>query len=379
MSRALIIGGGIGGLCTAIALRQAGIDVTIFEKVSAMHGVGAGLTLWANAVRALQKLGLSDMLQAIGSPCTRATIYSWQGEILSETPVDQMLKKFKVASIGVHRADLQASLLNTLGEGVVQLDSQCTGFTQNETGVCAHFADGKEVRGDVLIGADGIHSVIRAQLFGQAKPRYAGYTAWRGVTSFHFERQGEVFETWGRGQRFGCVPLSQGRVYWFAVRNAPPGQGDGPTGRKSEVFDLFRGWHEPIEALIKATDESAILHNDIYDRKPLQHWSEGRITLLGDAAHAMTPNMGQGACQAIEDAVVLAACLRNASDIAAALRTYEQERIKRTTAIVKQSQTLGRMAQWENPLACSIRDALMKSTPSSVLLKQLEWAVGYEA
>ncbi len=138
-------------------------------------------------------------------------------------------------------------------------------------------------------------------------------------------------------------------------------------------------WHEPIEALIKTTEESAILHNDIYDQKPLHHWGEGRITLLGDAAHPMTPNIGQGACQAIEDAIVLAACLRKASDMEAALRAYEEERIKRTAAIVKRSWTIGRVAQWENLLACRIRNAILKRTPSDVLLKQLGWVVEYEA
>jgi 2-polyprenyl-6-methoxyphenol hydroxylase-like FAD-dependent oxidoreductase len=379
MSRALIIGGGIGGLCAAIALRQAGIDVTVFERVTQMHEVGAGLTLWTNAVRALQKLGLADALQAIGTSCTRATIYSWQGKILSETPVDELLRKFPVASLGVHRADLQAVLLSALGKDVVQLGAQCTGFTQNETGVCASFSDGKEAWGDILIGADGIHSVIRSQLFAQAKPRYAGYTAWRGVTSFQVERTGEAFETWGSGKRFGFVPLNQGRVYWFATCNTPQGSADATTGRKGELLDLFRGWHEPIEALIEATEESAILHNDIYDQKPLHRWGEGRITLLGDAAHPMTPNMGQGACQAIEDAVVLAACLHNTSDREVALRAYEEERMKRTATIVKRSRAIGQVAQWENPLACSIRNALLSRTPSSALLKQLEWVVAYEA
>lgn len=379
MSRALIIGGGIGGLCAAIALRQAGIDATVYEKVTKMHEVGAGLTLWANAVRALQKLGLTGALEAIGTPYTRATIYSWDGEILSETPVDALLKKFKVASIGVHRADLQAILLSILGDGVVQLGAQCTGFTQQKTGVCAYFADGKEAWGDVLIGADGIHSVIRSQLFGLAEPRYAGYTAWRAVTPFQVAQIGHAFETWGNGKRFGFVPLNQGRVYWFATRNMPQGRGDGTMGRKREVLDLFRGWHEPIEALIQATEESSILHNDIYDQKPLHHCGEGRITLLGDAAHPMTPNMGQGACQAIEDAFVLAACLRNARNMEAALLAYEKERIKRTAAIVRRSRTIGWVAQWENPLACSIRNEILKRTPSDAMLKQLEWVLEYQA
>jgi 2-polyprenyl-6-methoxyphenol hydroxylase-like FAD-dependent oxidoreductase len=158
-----------------------------------------------------------------------------------------------------------------------------------------------------------------------------------------------VFETWGSGRRFGFVPLNQGRVYWFATRNTPLGRGDGTKGRKREVLDLFQGWHLPIEALIQATEEPAILHNDIFDQKSLHHWGEGRVTLLGDAAHPMTPNMGQGACQAIEDALVWAACLQNATNMEVALRAYEKKRIKRTAAIVRRSRTIGRVAQWENP------------------------------
>jgi 2-polyprenyl-6-methoxyphenol hydroxylase-like FAD-dependent oxidoreductase len=199
------------------------------------------------------------------------------------------------------------------------------------------------------------------------------------VTPFQVEQRGHAFETWGNGKRFGFVPLDQGRVYWFATRNTSQGRGDGTMGRKREVLELFRGWHEPIEALIQATEESAILHNDIYDQKPLHHWGDGRITLLGDAAHPMTPNMGQGACQAIEDALVLAACQCNARNMEAALRAYEKERIKRTAAIVRRSRTIGQVAQWESPLACIIRNAILKRAPSDALFKQLEWVLAYQA
>src|SRR5712692_2520689 len=207
-SRVLVIGGGIGGLSVAIALQQAGIDVSVFESASTMREVGAGLTLWTNAVRALQKLGLTEALCAVGTPSTQATIRSWQGEILSETPVRELTNKFGVASlVGVHRADVQAMLLDALGKEVVHLGARCVGCAQDETGVRASFADGQEVRGDILVGADGLHSIIRASLFDQEKPRYAGYTAWRGVTLF--ERKDALFESWGRGRRFGFVPLTQ--------------------------------------------------------------------------------------------------------------------------------------------------------------------------
>jgi 2-polyprenyl-6-methoxyphenol hydroxylase-like FAD-dependent oxidoreductase len=172
-------------------------------------------------------------------------------EILSETPVTELTKRFGVASlVGVHRADVQAMLLGTLGKEVVHPGARCVGCAQDEAGVRAYFADGQEVRGDILIGADGLHSVIRASLFDQEKPRYAGYTAWRGVTLF--ERKEKVFESWGSGRRFGFVPLTQGRVYWFATTNAPEGGADGVMGRKHALFNLFRGWHEPVEAVIEA-------------------------------------------------------------------------------------------------------------------------------
>jgi 2-polyprenyl-6-methoxyphenol hydroxylase-like FAD-dependent oxidoreductase len=309
--RVLIAGGGIGGLVAAIALQREGIAVRVFERVQELVEVGAGLTLWANALRAIHKIGLTDMLETVGKPLTRSCILSWQGEILAETPVAALTKRFGTPLVAVYRADLQAALLSALGEGVVQTGATCTGCQQDNMEVRAHLADGQEVAGDFLLGADGLHSTIRAQLFGATLPRYAGYTAWRGVAQITPRQWGEqrATETWGKGRRFGLVPLSQGRMSWFATLNTPEGMGDKERGRKQELLELFRTCHDPVPAVIKATDETAILRNDIYDRPALHHWSRGRVTLLGDAAHPMTPNMGQGACQAIEDAVALAMCL----------------------------------------------------------------------
>lgn len=314
------------------------------------------------------------MLETVGKPLTRSSILSWQGEILAETPVEALTKRFGTPLVAVHRADLQAALLSALGEGVVQTGVTCTGFQQDDMEVRAHLADGQEVAGDLLLGADGIHSTLRAQLFGATPPRYAGYTAWRGVAQIAPRQWGEQMatETWGKGRRFGLVPLSQGRMYWFATLNTPEGMRDKEGGRKQELLDLFQTCHDPVPAVIEATDEATILRNDIYDRPPLHHWSQGRVTLLGDAAHSMTPNMGQGACQAIEDAAALATCLTTHHTVASALQVYEKQRLKRANSVVQQSARIGQVAQWESSVAVKMRNTVFKMLPSPLLFKQLE-------
>jgi 2-polyprenyl-6-methoxyphenol hydroxylase-like FAD-dependent oxidoreductase len=376
--KVLIIGGGIGGLAAAIALRKVGIAATVYESSNALREIGAGLTLWKNAVRAIEKLGLSNELAAIGMPMTEGGVRSWRGDVLSETFVDRHDPSVVQATV-VRRSELLAMLSAALDEGVVQLQAKCVGFKQDDVGVWAQFADGSEIFGDALIGADGIHSVVRSQLFGKEKPRYSGYTGWRGVAHLEHEHiPAATTESWGRGRRFGLAPIRQGQVIWYATLNIAEGTADDPIGRKKRLLALFGDWHEPIKAVIEATDESAILHNDIYDRKPVQHWSRGRVTLLGDAAHPMTPNLGQGACQAIEDAVTLAQCLKQHSCVVAALQTYQKRRVSRTNSIVRQSWRIGQIGQLQNPAICSLRDFMMKSLPTRMQLKQFERIVGYE-
>jgi 2-polyprenyl-6-methoxyphenol hydroxylase-like FAD-dependent oxidoreductase len=227
----------------------------------------------------------------------------------------------------------------------------------------------------VLIGADGLHSRVRAGLFGDTPPTYSGYTCWRAVVRFDHTLLWPG-ESWGRGARFGQVGMSGGQVYWFATKDAPAG-GRGAAGEKAELQRVFRGWHEPVEQLIAATDESVILRHDIYDRPVLGRWGNGRVTLLGDAAHAMTPNLGQGACQAIEDAVVLARELAARRDLPGALRSYETRRIGRANSIVTASRRLGAIGQWSHPLAVPVRNWLMAHVASRLQARQIEQVVGY--
>lgn len=255
----------------------------------------------------------------------------------------------------------------------------CTGFEQKDHGqIAACFADGSAAQGDFLIGADGIHSVIRRLMFPQVRLRYSGYIAWRGVVDFAGSSAPDrTSETWGRGARFGIVPIGQGRVYWFATANMPEDHRAAPGRHKPDLLQRFRGWHAPIEALIQATPDDAILYNQISDFPPLAHWSQRQVTILGDAAHPTTPNLGQGACQAIESSVVLTRCLAEEQDLSTALQRYERERMPRTAWITNTSWQVGSVAQLEHPALIAIRDFVMRSMPASITRAQIMKAAGY--
>lgn len=381
--RVLIVGAGIGGLSAAIALQRRGIEAVLFERTTELKEIGAGIAIAANAMKALDSLGLADAVRQIGTEPQFYEIRSWRGEVLSRVSVSEQREKLGATSVAAHRADLQAALVQGLAEagGKVHLGTECVGFEQTEGYVWASFASGREERGDLLVGADGLNSTVRERLLGDGPPRYAGYSAWRAVVTPQRELvpHGAV-ESWGRGTRFLFAPIGRARVYWAAAKNAPQGADRRPAGSwKDSLLGTFPGWHEPIEELIEVTDERAILHTDIYDREPLgERWGEGRISLLGDAAHPMTPDLGQGACQAIEDAVVLAKCLSEESEPGSALRRYEAHRTRRVAVIVQRSRRLGRVAQLKNPLLCKLRDVLLKKTPDRVLLRQAEEIVAYE-
>jgi 2-polyprenyl-6-methoxyphenol hydroxylase-like FAD-dependent oxidoreductase len=365
----IVIGGGIGGMALAAALRRVGISSDVHEQAPELREVGAGLGLWSNALIALQRLGAFERVSALGSRLKRVEIRKPDGRVIAVTSMVPVEKSSGLpGSICVHRADLLRELVGLCDERRIHLGSRCVAVTTDSNEAKAEFADGSSVRGDFLIGADGLRSVVRAQLFGDSPPRYAGYTCWRGVARLGPDAlpSGTAFETWGRGRRFSVHPCGPGRLFWWATHNEPAAGRDGPGGRKADVQALFSNWHEPIPAVIAATPE--ILRNDIEDRPPVREWGRGCVTLLGDAAHPTTPNLGQGACQALEDAVVLADQLRRGGSIASALRTYEDRRRRQTSRITIESLRFGRIAQWENPVACTLRDGATRLVPSAASL-----------
>ena len=367
--RVIVVGGGIAGLSTAIALREKGHEAVVLEQAPRIDPLGAGITLFANAMRALDRLGVGEAVATRGAVATRSAILTWQGRELTRVPSDLL-----GGTIALHRADLQAELAAASGD--VRLGVKVTAVEQGEDEIVARSSDGNEERGDLLVGADGLGSVVRGAI-ADMPIRYAGYTAWRGVSSVPVEA-GRLTESWGVGERFGLVDIGRERTYWFATKNTAEGERDERGGRKAEILRRFSGWHEPIAGVVEAAEESAILRNDVYYLEPLPRWSDGRVVLVGDAAHATTPGVGQGAAQAIEDAVVLADRLAGSDDLDAALDEYEAIRRPRAAAVLKISRRADRAAQLASPLGCRLRNALVRWLPDRAQRRQLEPLVRYE-
>jgi 2-polyprenyl-6-methoxyphenol hydroxylase-like FAD-dependent oxidoreductase len=362
--RAAVIGAGIGGLTVAIALRRHGMDVEVYERRTASEKInaGAGMVLWHNAIRALQQIEVADHLLPVATPLDHAEWQSWRGPLLAHWDVKSMTESLGAPTLGIRRANLHAVLGDRLPSEIVHLGMNCTGYEQNPLGATAHFDDGSSVTADIVLGADGINSAVRAQLLGREEPRYAGYTLWFGIVEpDRYEGTKTAFtEVAGPGARFFYFPVGEGRHYWSAVRNAPAGETDPPSGPKARLMEIFGGWPEPVEALLDATDEATIVRRDIVDRKPVDRWSDGRVVLLGDSAHPITFNLGQGAAQAIESAVTLADRLHEAPDIPTAVRDYEERRHKRTASLTTRAWRIGSMGRWENPVACRFRERVMR-------------------
>jgi 2-polyprenyl-6-methoxyphenol hydroxylase-like FAD-dependent oxidoreductase len=382
--RALVIGAGIGGLCTAIALQDAGWQVSVYERSSGMRQVGAGIVLAANAMKVLHKLGIDEQVRILGAAIGKAEIRTWNGRLLVDLPTKKQAELYGTSSYIIHRGVLQSILMSRLGNAAdVQYNKKLVSWKQLGQQVTAVFADGSYTEGDLLIGADGIRSAVRQQLLGSAQLRYSGFTAFRGICAFNDERYpmdiGGGFEAWGPGKRFGYTHLGGQHIYWFAAINSPPGVPYPVGERKQAALQHLRGWVQPVEAVVAATAESMILSHDIYDSNPVLRWTEGRVALLGDAAHPMLPNLGQGGAQAMEDAWVLAQCLQaNITEVPAALQLYEQRRVPRTTKVVIQSRRMARLVQMENAVAMNMRNFMLRMIPSSTQMKRLDWLVGYE-
>jgi 2-polyprenyl-6-methoxyphenol hydroxylase-like FAD-dependent oxidoreductase len=371
--KALIIGGGIGGLAAALALRRIGLEVAVFEQAPALRESGAGLTLWSNATRVLDLLGRSAALHAVSTPLERGEIRSWTGRTLASVSLAELGRKLGGHILGIHRADL----LNILAEAVnptdVHLNARLVSFRQDGAEVTACFADGRRERGDMLIGTDGIHSQVRAGLLGDPQ-RYAGYVGWRGSAVFRHAAFPPGVSIWafGRGGQFGLVPIGGGRTFWFGTARMPEEQIARLGPDRDELRARFGTWHTPIPELIDALDPEAMVRTPIYDRPPVNRWGTGAVTLLGDSAHATTPTLGHGACLAIESAAVLARELTRERSVEMALRRYERDRQERTAAIIDESFRVGNQIHWRNPVACWFRDLVMRWTPLTVHQQTLE-------
>ena len=364
----IVVGGNMGGLATGIALRKLGLDAVVLERMPSQPDIGGGLHIWTNGSKALDWLGIEDELRAVGAPVETLEFRDSGGGLLLKAKVGELERKHGGhGAFFIARVDLPRALLKQLGDGVVRWGSNVTGVTQDAEGVTATLQDGTEVRGSVLIGADGIQSLVRRTMFGPIEPRSAGYEDWGAVIEFEHPKApvGYYPTYWGRGTRLGIANVGLGRLYWAAAIQRPPSERGSPPDL-GEMLEVYRSWPQPVAEVIQATDPKLLFGAEIKDLVPMKVWGEGRITLIGDAAHATTPNAGRGVSEALEDAVVVARNLAELPDlrergrVARALRDYEDRRRKPTTSVIKLSRQIGLLGKWKNPVAVSVRKVYVR-------------------
>lgn len=368
-----ILGAGIGGLTLAARLQSKGIPCRVYEQAPVLGEVGAGIGLWSNATRSLAEIGIGNSFwSAHGCEVRFAEIASASGRVLSRCDVRPVVEKLGSGSYVVHRADLHRAIAERVSPQSIELGKRLMRFEERESGVQLEFADGTEASAAIAIGADGLNSQVRSSLFGDHAPHYAGQTCYRGIAVSDVEERHVLREIQGHGPRASVIPLDDQRVYWWTTENAPEGGSQSPEDEKAHLLSLFKDWAFGVPEAIAATPADAILRNDLYDRPPLPTWSRGCITLLGDAAHPTTPNLGQGACMAIEDAHCLGTLLAESSNPADAFSRYEAIRKRHCEGVVKASRRFGWIGGWSHPLAVRLRELIMATTPEFAIRRSLE-------
>lgn len=367
-----IIGGGIAGLTAAIALNKTGYETIVFESAPEIKAIGAGLGLGANAMIAFDRLGIKNEVIHSGRVLPSFSVYDQQGKLITRTDSAGLSARYGVDNFTIHRAELHHLLLSKIDSNSVHTNKKAVDIEQKENLVVIKFQDGSSHETEYLIVADGIHSMIRKKLLPAVEPRYSGYTCWRAVIDNTNLNLTESSETWGTSGRFGIIPLAHNKIYWYACINASRNDSNYKSFQVKDLLNHFKDYHDPIQAILRETKDEHLLWNDIIDVKPINQYAFNRILLIGDAAHATTPNMGQGACQAIEDAAVLADEISKNADILQAFKHFELRRIKKAHFITNRSWTIGKVAQWENPFLAQFRNFIFRMIPSSVKEKQFK-------
>ena len=336
--KAVVIGAGIGGLTTGIALKQLGYEVEIYDRVSELRPAGAGISLWSNGVKVLNQLGLGKEMAAIGGQMNRMEYRSHKDESLTNIHLEPLFEKVGQRPYPVARTDLQKMLLTAFGEDEVHLNMKCVEVSQTEKDATATFEDGSTATGDLVIGADGIHSITRAYVLG--KPidlRYAGYVNWNGLVPADpllCDADNWVLYV-GESKRASMMPVGGDRFYFFFGVPMEKAGEPAPEDRRQELAAHFADWPAAVQSLIKALDPTQTNRIEICDIDPPAQLVKGRIAVLGDSAHATTPTLGQGGCQAMEDALMLSRCLVTTNiSVEDALLRYEKARKSRTADLV---------------------------------------------
>lgn len=368
---AVIVGGGIGGLAVAAGLHRRGWSVTVLEKTAEFTVVGAGISLWPNAFRALDTVGATvggERMAAAGG------LRDWRGRWIVRMADRSDARGHMAHAVVAHRHDLRTALLDQVPAACQVPGARVRSVRVEGTrAVVVH--DGGEISADLVIGADGVHSVVRSALWPEAAaPRYSNRTAWRLVMprpDVLDDAGAEAWaETWGPGAVFGLFPMPGDLVYCYGTGTVPAGERS-PDGELAELRRRFGDWCDPIPEVLAAASEDVVLRNDIYHLPPLRTFVKGPVALLGDAAHAMTPHLGQGGCQALEDAATLSVAVETQPDVATALRRYDELRRPRTQALARKSLMTGVLSHQSWAPARVARNALLRAVPKPVFVRSL--------
>jgi len=365
-----IIGAGIGGLTTAIALEQKGFKTRVFEQAEDIKPVGAGIILANNAMQVFKKLGLRKVIEQNGNTISSMNITKSNLKLLSKIDLSYFEQKHKIKNVAIHRGKLQQLLIDTLKSTTVHLNHKLITIEKNDDGYELEFQNGERIKSAVVLGADGLNSKVRQNIFPNNSIRHANQVCWRGVTDYELpvERRNELNEAWGKLERFGFVQIAPNKVYWYASKSFVKNKSEFSI---NNLDDYYSDYDFIIRDLITSTKNEHINTAELSDLKPTHFWYKDRICLIGDAAHATTPNMGQGACQAIEDAFVLSECL-DKYEIHAAFEAFQKLRLPKAHQVVKASWMVGKMAHLSNPILIGLRNQILRFTPSAVNRKQNE-------
>ena len=365
-----IIGAGIGGLTTAIALKQKGFEIEIFESTPKFKKAGSGINLALNAMQVYKKLGLYKIIFEAGSLTHSMNITDEKLNPISVIDLKPFEEKFKVQSVAIHRATLHQTLLNQLPNVPIHLNKKVKALRQFEDKIELDFEDGTSHKANILIGADGIHSVVRKSIFEHITIRKAKQVCWRGITNIELPEkyQTELNEPWGKGKRFGFVAIAKNEYYWYALANYKENYQE--EFQNIDLVDYYSDFHPIVSQIIKSTPKENLLTNEMLDLKPISTWYKKNICLLGDSAHATTPNLGQGACQAIESSLALANCLAKHTSSEKAFKEFQSIRIKKATEVISTSWQLGKLAHLENGFLIKLRNFVLSNTPKTIANKQ---------